>query len=51
MFVVMRIKHGNLYSMAERNKAVEEPAVLNFRPANVVASNDIHLLTPLPCQN
>ena len=34
--------------MAERNEAVEEPAVLNFQSANVVASNDIHLLTSLP---
>ena len=42
--------------MAERNEAVEEPAVeepavLNLRSANTVASNDIHLLTSLPCQN
>ena len=50
MFVVMRVKTWNLYSMAERNEVVEEPAILNFRSTNV-ASNDIHLLTLLPCQN
>jgi len=49
----MHIKHGNLWSKVERDKVLKEPAIglLNFLSTNVVASNVIHLLTLLLCQN